>query len=59
MLAKYLDRFLDIMLAPLAAIGVASMVAVSRLQSRLRICAWIFDKAGVYPIRHHYYSPLV
>jgi hypothetical protein len=59
MLAKYLDRFLDIMLAPFAAIGVASMVAVSRLQSRLRICAWIFDKAGVYPIRHHYYSPLV
>jgi hypothetical protein len=50
---------IDVLLSPLAFIGVLSNVAVARWTGKLPLCTWIFDLFNVYPIRHHYYSPLV
>src|SRR5258708_4710714 len=50
---------LDVLLSPLALVGALASVTVSRWTGQLRLCSWIFDQFKVYPIRHHYYSPLV
>lgn len=50
---------IDALLSPLALIGALASVPISRWTGQLPICSWIFDKFKVYPIRHHYYSPLV
>jgi Methyltransferase domain len=50
---------LDVLLAPLALVGALASITVSRWTGNLPLCSWIFDRFKVYPIRHHYYSPLV
>jgi len=51
-------RFVDICLVPLALAAAVVNVAVSRWPWRLPICMSVFDRLGVYPVRHHYYTPL-
>src|SRR6516164_4383425 len=50
---------IDLILAPFALSGAAANVAVSRWAHKLPVCTSIFDRFKIYPIRHHYYSPLV
>jgi hypothetical protein len=50
---------IDVLLSPLALVGALASVAVSRWTGKLPLCSWIFDRFNVYPVRHHYYSPLV
>jgi predicted O-methyltransferase YrrM len=50
---------LDLLFAPLAVLGAGAAALVARNPARAAICRRIFDGAGVHPIRHHYYSPLV
>jgi hypothetical protein len=50
---------MDVLVSPFALAGAIANVAVSRWPGKLPLCTWIFDCLRVYPIRHHYYSPLV
>ena len=50
---------IDVFLSPLALAGAIANIAVSRWAGSLPLCTSIFDRFNVYPIRHHYYSPLV
>jgi len=50
---------LDLLMAPLALVGASSASLVARNPTRSPICRTIFDRFGIHPIRHHYYSPLV
>ena len=50
---------LDLLMAPFAIMGGFSASWVARNPARARICRAIFDRLGVHPIRHHYYTPLV
>jgi hypothetical protein len=52
-------RVIDVLIFPLALAGTISSVAVSRWAGKLPLSTWIFDLFNVYPIPHHYYSPLV
>jgi predicted O-methyltransferase YrrM len=54
-----LRSVIDVLLCPFALAGVVANMAVSRWSGRLPLCTSIFDCFHVYPIRHHYYSPLV
>jgi hypothetical protein len=56
---KRIRLVLDALLSPFALIGALASVPVSRWPGQLPICSWIFDRLKIYPIRHHYYSPLV
>jgi hypothetical protein len=58
MLSK-LKSVADLLISPLALAGAIANVAVSRWTGKLPLCTAIFDYFNVYPIRHHYYSPLV
>ena len=50
---------IDILLSPLAVVGALASVPVSRRGPELPYSRSIFDHLKVYPIRHHYYTPLV
>lgn len=54
-----LESVIDILVSPLALAGAVANVVVSRWTGSLPFCTSIFDRFNVYPIRHHYYSPLV
>lgn len=49
----------DVLVSPLALVGAVAGVFVSRWAESLPLCTYIFDRFKTYPIRHHYYSPLV
>ena len=54
-----IQSVIDVLVSPLALVGAIANMAVSRWTGRLPLCTSIFDRFNVYPIRHHYYSPLV
>jgi hypothetical protein len=53
------NSIIDVLISPLALVGAVANVAVSRWAGRLPLCTSILDHFNIYPIRHHYYSPLV
>jgi hypothetical protein len=53
-----LIRILDLVLAPFAPFAAALSLLLARTMGQMSICTRIFDWFQVYPIRHHYYSPL-
>ena len=54
-----IHSLIDVLVSPFALVGAIANIAVSRWTGRLPFCTSIFDLFNVYPIRHHYHSPLV
>ena len=54
----FASRIVDLILSPLAPVAAAMSLVLARVTGQMPICSRIFDWFGVYPIRHHYYSPL-
>ena len=52
-------KIIDVLLLPLALCGALAGLALAKRPRELAMCRWIFDRFHVFPIRHHYYSPLV
>jgi len=58
-LPRVLLGLIDVLLAPFALCGAVAGLALAKRPNDLSICRRIFDGFSVFPIRHHYYSPLV
>jgi Methyltransferase domain len=56
---SHVNSIVDALLLPLAFVAAIASIPVSRWSSKLPFCVSIFDRFNVYPIRHHYHSPLV
>jgi hypothetical protein len=49
----------DVIALPFAPVAAAVSLAVARSYGRMKWTQRVFDRFGTFPIRHHYYSPLV
>ena len=56
---KVVSRFVDILSAPFSLLAAMWLKPISIMIRYLPINKAIFDKVGIFPVRDHYYQPLV